>query len=67
MVENLSSSQKETVLRFLLYHLSQDMRAKLMAEYPVAYGTLYPSVPITTIFSHVSTGILAGRNNGHVG
>lgn len=42
--DNLTREQTHTVLRFLLHRMNVDTRTALMAEMPVAYAKLYPSV-----------------------
>ena len=40
MLENLTSFEKETMLRFLFYHMSMDTRIKLMITQPLPYNKL---------------------------
>jgi len=49
MVENLRSSERDAVLRFLLHYMPQETRGKLMAEMPVAYSKLFPTAKEATI------------------
>jgi hypothetical protein len=53
-VENLTSEQSLYVLRFLLHRMGLDTRGALMAEMPVAYARLYPSVDPTVVIDRVA-------------
>jgi hypothetical protein len=44
-VGNLGGSEQETLIGFLVHHMSIASRNQLMAEMPVIYGKLYPEVP----------------------
>lgn len=61
MIENLTAEQMGNVLRFLLYRMGPETRAALMAEMPVAYSRLYPSVETSILTGRVSVAIEAGR------
>lgn len=41
-LENLTSEQRDTALRFLLHRMSMDTRHEMMRELPRAYVGLYP-------------------------
>jgi hypothetical protein len=49
MVEDLRSSERDAVLRFLLHYMPMETRRKLMAEMPVAYTKLFPTAKEATI------------------
>lgn len=48
-IEALSSSEKDTVLRFLLHHLEPELRGKLMARHPIEYVTMAPHTADTVV------------------
>lgn len=41
-IENLTSKEKDDVLRTLLHYMPQDIRRKLMVAHPVAYVAMAP-------------------------
>ena len=43
MLEGLDAFEQETVLRFLLHHMSMAQRVQLMHAYPIAYNKLVGS------------------------
>lgn len=56
-IKNLSREQVETVLRFLLHRMGPETRQAFMAELPVAYARLYPTVAPATIVDKVQEAI----------
>jgi len=46
-VEDLGAFELEHLARFLLHHMGQDVRGKLMAESPVLYVKLFPHTAAT--------------------
>jgi hypothetical protein len=57
----LGFADLERLADFLLSHMGQDTRGKLMTEHPIIYAKLYPSVRAEIIIDHVAAGILAAR------
>jgi hypothetical protein len=57
----LGFADLERVADFLLHHMSQQTRGKLMAELPVAYAKLYPGVDSAIIIDHVAHAIDGAR------
>lgn len=53
-IHNLGIRDTEDLAEYLLYHLSMELRGKLMAERPVLYSRLYPSVDAETLAFKVS-------------
>lgn len=56
MLENLTSEQRDTVLRFLLHRMPMDTRHELMRSLPMAYVKLYPTAGaevVSMVRSHV--------------
>ena len=41
-VENLTTFEKDQLLRKFLHHLEPELRGKIMAEMPVVYVKLFP-------------------------
>jgi hypothetical protein len=58
-IVNLGIRDTEDLAEFLLYHLSMELRGKLMAERPVLYSRLYPTVSAETLAFKVSETIHA--------
>lgn len=56
-LDGLTREQADAVLRFLLYRMDLDTRGALMAELPVAYARLYPSVSPTTVIERVGNAL----------
>lgn len=42
-IDNLTTEQRDLVLRFLLYRMKMDTRGEMMVHLPIAYATLYPA------------------------
>lgn len=55
--ENLTREQTHSMLRYLLTRMNADTRCALMADMPVAYSRLYPTVDSSLILGHVREGI----------
>lgn len=51
--KNLTREQTDNVLHFLLTRMGVETRCALMAEMPVAYAGLYPSVSADVILEKV--------------
>ena len=51
-VERLNRFEADDLLRFFLYYMEQDQRAKLMATYPLHYNKLHDKkiVQVTNVF-----------------
>jgi hypothetical protein len=58
-IHNLGTRDTEDLAEFLLYHLSMELRGKLMAERPVLYSRLFPNVAPETLSFRVSERIHA--------
>jgi hypothetical protein len=56
-ISNLGIRDTEDLAEFLLYHLTMELRGKLMAERPVLYSRLYPGVSPETLAFRVSAAI----------
>ncbi len=56
-IDNLTSEQRDRVLRFLLHRMQLDTRIALMAEMPVVYARIHTSVDTDTILRNVQEGI----------
>lgn len=48
-VDNLTTEQTESALRFLLYRMGMDTRREMMAEMPVIYATLFPQAAMIAV------------------
>ncbi len=64
MVENLTHEQTHAVLRFLLHRMGLDTRGALMAQMPVAYSALYPSVAPGILLDKVRAALPADVSDG---
>lgn len=53
-IHNLGIRDTEELAEYLLYHMSMELRGKLMAERPVLYSRLYPKVTPETLSFSVS-------------
>jgi hypothetical protein len=53
-IHNLGIRDTEDLAEYLLYHLSMELRGKLMAERPVLYSRLFPGVAPETLAFRVS-------------
>lgn len=60
-MENLGIRDAEVLAEWFLYHMGPEQRGKLMAEHPLIYARLFPSVPDTTIIGCVQRQILEER------
>ena len=56
-LHNLGIRDTEDLAEYLLYNLSMELRRKLMAERPVLYSRLYPTVDAETLAFAVSAAI----------
>jgi hypothetical protein len=61
-VHRLGIRDTEVLAEYLLEHLSMELRAKLMGELPVIYGTLYPDVNPEILTEHVKEALWNARN-----
>ena len=48
-IEALDSFEKDVLLRKLLHHMGQDVRGRIMAEYPVMYAKMAPHTTATVM------------------
>ena len=48
-MRNINAFEKDELLRFFLFHMSQEQRNLLMATYPLHYGMLFPTVSKETL------------------
>lgn len=60
-MENLSTAQREMLLRFLLGRMGMETRRQFMTELPVVYAAMYPTVQPETIVEAVRDGINEAR------
>ena len=60
-IHNLGIRDTEDLAEFLLYHLSAELRRKLMAERPVLYARIFPQVTPETLAFRVSEAIHADQ------
>ena len=56
---NLNWHECETVLEFLLHHMDQETRGKLIARMPVEYHKLFPSVAPEILLDRVRAAVTA--------
>jgi hypothetical protein len=52
-LDNLSREDTHTALRFLLYRMNADTRGVMMAQMPVTYMKLFPSVSTDVVLDKV--------------
>jgi hypothetical protein len=60
-IHNLGIRDTEDLAEFLLYHITVELRGKLMAERPVLYSRLFPTVSPETLAFRVSEVIHADQ------
>jgi hypothetical protein len=60
-VGNLGFNETEDLARFLVHHMTMEQRGRLMAERPVIYARLFPTVTPETISFKVDAAIHADR------
>lgn len=48
-MRNLTTFEKDELLRFFLHYMKQDQRHLLMATYPIHYRMLFPSIDKETL------------------
>jgi hypothetical protein len=53
-IHNLGIRDTEELAEYLLYHISMELRGKLMAERPVLYSRLFPTVTPENLAFRVS-------------
>lgn len=58
---NLNPREQVVALDFLLYHLSMDLRGRLMAELPTIYAKAFPTVEPALLAARVTERIEADR------
>lgn len=61
-IEDLGSFHKDELLRFLLHHMSQELRGQIMAKYPLTYDVLFPGHD-RTILTKVSDALQYDQRN----
>ena len=61
MIENLTTNEKDTALRFFLYHMTQDIRGRFMAEMPTIYAHAFPTVDAAILLGKVGERIAQDR------
>ena len=64
-IHNLGIRDTEELAEYLLYHLSSELRGKLMAERPVLYSRLYPKVSAENLAFRVSQTIHEEREDSN--
>lgn len=52
-LDNLSQEDTRNALRFLLFRMDADTRCVMMAQMPVTYTKLFPSVSADVVISRV--------------
>jgi len=60
-IHNLDIHETEVLAEWFVYNLSMDQRAQLMAELPVIYGRMCPTVSPSRIASFVDDRIRSNR------
>lgn len=59
-IEALSSSERDTVLRFLLFKLQPELRGELMARHPIEYVKMAPHTA-DTVLRKVTVELCGGK------
>lgn len=60
---NLDIHDTEVLAEWFMYHLSMEQRTELVAELPLIYSRMFPTVPPSRILSFVEAAIKSERKN----
>lgn len=65
-MRNMTSFEKNILIRWFIHHMDQNTRGQLMGDLPVIYKLLHPNVSDEAITSHVESRIRVVEGQGNL-